>query len=83
MLQEETGPWAIFQNIRSKVDKMEFKDGGVREGFYCFQCLSIWVAIALVALMVIVPPVCAIIVLIISFSTLGMFIDEAYDKWTR
>jgi len=83
MLQEETGPWAIFQKLRERVDQMDYKDGGIREGFYCFQCLSIWIALALVTLMIVFPPLCAALVLVVSFSTLGMFLNDAYEKWNR
>jgi hypothetical protein len=50
MLQNETGPLAIFEKLRARVDRMNWTDGGVRDAFNCFLCLSVWVSILLVGL---------------------------------
>lgn len=43
MLQDETGPWRIFEKIREHINNSNKPT--LIEGFQCFYCLSVWVAI--------------------------------------
>jgi len=45
MLQTENGPFAIFGLLQSKVGKLKSRNGGIKEMFFCFSCLSIWISI--------------------------------------
>lgn len=45
MLQNENGPFAIFARLQAWMAKRPDKIGGLNDGFFCFYCLSIWVAL--------------------------------------
>jgi hypothetical protein len=45
MLQSETGPMAIFAKLQQFISNLNSRQGGIREMFYCFNCLSIWISI--------------------------------------
>ncbi len=46
MLQEEDGPWAVFARLQAWMANKErdSKPGSIYQGFFCFYCLSMWVA---------------------------------------
>lgn len=44
MLQDEDGPFAIFARLQAWAARRPDKVGGINQGFFCFYCLSIWVA---------------------------------------
>jgi hypothetical protein len=45
MLQDENGPFGVFARLQAWVAKHPDKPGSLSDGFFCFYCLSIWVAI--------------------------------------
>lgn len=47
MLQEEEGPFGLFSHIQAWAASRPDVNGGINHGFYCFYCLSIWVALPL------------------------------------
>ena len=80
MLQQETGPNAIFEKLRSKVWAMENKDGGFREGFFCFKCHSIWQALIFILLYFLAQPVFWFLAGFLALSALAIFINDWYEK---
>lgn len=80
MLQEETGPFRIFERLREAIDSLKNNPGGVKEGFYCFMCLSVWVSILLMALFYFAPLAFAIICGILSFSAIAIFIETYREQ---
>jgi len=45
MLQDEDGPNAIFTRLQAWAAKRPDRVGGINQGFFCFYCLSMWVAL--------------------------------------
>lgn len=45
MLQNESGPGGIFLRLQAWMAKHEKREGDIGTGFYCFYCLSIWIAL--------------------------------------
>lgn len=45
MLQDEDGPFGVFARLQAKVAKRPDTVGGINQGFFCFYCLSMWVAL--------------------------------------
>ena len=80
MLMEETGPWAIFEKLRARISRLNYTNGGIRDGFNCFMCLSVWVAMLLVGLFLLSAIAFYIVTLILSLSAVGIFINEIREK---
>lgn len=80
LLQEETGPMAVFDNIRSRVWVMKNTDGGFREGFFCFKCLSLWLSIIFIILYFLIQPIFFFLTILLAVSAVSIFIDEWYKK---
>lgn len=80
MLQEESGPFAIFEKLRARIDRMSWKDGGVRDGFNCFYCLSVWIAILLVGLFLLSSWVFLTLTFILSISAVAIFVNKFYEE---
>lgn len=45
MLQEEAGPFGVFARLQAWIASKPDKVGGLNDGFFCFYCLSMWVAL--------------------------------------
>lgn len=45
MLQNETGPYAIFRRLQAWAASRPDTQGGIQQAFFCFWCLSMWVAV--------------------------------------
>lgn len=45
MLQDENGPFGVFARLQAWVAKRPDKPGSLNDGFFCFYCLSVWVAL--------------------------------------
>jgi hypothetical protein len=45
MLQDEEGPFGVFSRLQAWAASRADKVGGINHGFYCFYCLSMWVAV--------------------------------------
>lgn len=45
MLQNEDGPFGIFARLQAWAARKPERVGGINRGFYCFWCLSVWVAL--------------------------------------
>lgn len=80
MLQEESGPFAIFEKLRARIDRMSWKNGGVRDGFNCFYCLSVWVAIFFLALLAISPIAFGVLASILTFSAIAIFLNILKER---
>lgn len=80
MLLEETGPAAIFEKLRARVDRLEWKDGGIRDGFNCFYCLSVWVALLFAALYIFIAPVFWGLSIFLALTALAIFTQEIFEK---
>lgn len=80
MYQEEVGPGAIFEKLRSKVWTMPDTDGGFREGFFCFKCQSTWHGLLLIILYFIAQPVFWFVTLALALSAVAIFINDWYTK---
>jgi len=80
MLQEESGPFAIFEKLRARIDRMSWKNGGVRDGFNCFYCLSVWVAILLVGLFLLSSWVFLTLTFILSISAVAIFVNKFHEE---
>lgn len=80
MLMEETGPAAIFEKLRAKVDRLPWNNGGIREGFYCFMCFSVWVALLLLAIFLLSSVVFYAITFMLSLSAVAIFINDIREK---
>jgi len=80
MLQEESGPFAIFEKLRARIDRMSWKDGGIRDGFNCFYCLSVWIAILLVGLFLLSSWVFLTLTFILSISAVAIFVNKFHEE---
>jgi len=80
MYQEETGPGAIFEKLRAKVWTMKDTDGGFREGFNCFKCMSIWHSLVFIILYFTLQPLFWFLTLFLAFSALSIFLNDWYNK---
>ncbi len=80
MYQEEVGPGAIFEKLRSKVWAMKDTDGGFREGFLCFKCQSVWHSVILGILYFVYQPLFWIIALPLAISAIAIFINQWVNK---
>jgi len=45
ILQEEVGPAAIFSRLQAYLAKRDYKPGSFSDGFFCFNCMSVWLSI--------------------------------------
>jgi hypothetical protein len=45
MLQVETGPLGIFARLQSLLAGLKPNQGGLKEMFFCFNCLSVYISI--------------------------------------
>jgi hypothetical protein len=52
MLQQETGPFAIFARLQAWFWQGDAKPGSLKDGLRCFYCTSIWVSIPFAAMCV-------------------------------
>lgn len=80
MYQEETGPAAIFEKLRAKVWTMKDTNGGFREGFNCFKCMSIWHSIVFIIIYFTLQPLFWFLALMLSISAVSIFINEWYTR---
>ena len=80
MLQEETGPVAIFERLRAQVNKLKRTDGGIWELMICFYCLSVWIAILLTALFFVSYVAFFIVTGILSMSAVAIFINQWHER---
>lgn len=80
MLQNETGPFAIFEKLRARIDRMPWNDGGIRDGYNCFMCLSVWIAILLVGLFLLSSWVFLTLTFILSISAIAIFVNNFHEK---
>ena len=80
MLQEESGPFAIFEKLRARIDRMSWKDGGIRDGFNCFYCLSVWIAILLVGLFLLSSWIFLTLTFILSISAVAIFVNKFHEE---
>ena len=80
MIQEEVGPFAIFERLQAKVNSLDYKTGGIRDGFNCFYCLSVWVAIFFTVLYVLVPFIFFISTTLLTFSALAIFLNILKER---
>lgn len=49
LLQNEPGPAGIFLRLQAWMAKHEKRPGDIGDGFYCFYCLSMWIALPIAA----------------------------------
>ena len=80
MLQEETGPFALFEKLQMKINSLEYKPGGIRDGFNCFYCLSVWVAIFFIALLALLPILYIVLTSILTFSAVAIFLNIIKER---
>ena len=80
MLQDDIGPLAIFGKLRQHIDKLNNHEGGLREGFYCFNCITIWMGILIMALYLINVVLFYLIAVPLAYSALAIIINHAYNK---
>ena len=80
MLQEESGPFAIFEKLRARIDRMSWENGGIRDGFNCFYCLSVWIAILLVGLFLLSSWVFLTLTFILSISAVAIFVNKFHEE---
>lgn len=80
MLQNENGPWAIFARFEAWIAK-NGKDtpGSFTEGFFCFYCLSMWLAF-IVALLLDSKTVGNFFIQWFAISAGAIFINHIYEK---
>jgi hypothetical protein len=45
MLQDEEGPFGVFSRLQAWAASRPDKVGGINHGYFCFYCLSMWVAL--------------------------------------
>lgn len=50
MLQDEIGPKAIFSRLQAYIATKEGKPGSFAQGFFCFNCMSIWWSVVIACL---------------------------------
>lgn len=50
MLQEEIGPKAIFSKLQAYIATKEGKPGSFAQGFFCFNCMSMWFSLPIAIL---------------------------------
>lgn len=81
MLQAETGPFAIFEKLRMQLSKLPDNTGGIRDGFNCFYCLSVWVGIFFLALLFTLPLGYFIIACTLTFSSIAIFINILKERY--
>lgn len=81
MFQDEAGPGAIFEKLRMQINKLNWNEGGLRDGFYCFYCLSVWVAIFLTLLYVFIPVAFFILSVILTMSAVAIFLNYIREKY--
>jgi len=79
MLQEETGPGAIFARLQAWVWQKPAKLGSFRDGLRCFNCTSIWLSFFVVLL---APPenIGLFFVYWFAISAGAMIINNIYKK---
>lgn len=76
LLLYEEGPFAIFERLRARVYQLEDKPGGISRGFGCFDCMSIWVSIAISSLLFGDLP--NLLMYILSLSTGAIMLNTLY-----
>ena len=80
MLQEEVGPFGLFEKLQMKINSLPMTTGGIREGFNCFYCLSVWVAIFFLALLAALPIAFGVLASILTFSAIAIFLNILKER---
>lgn len=81
MLQGEAGPFAIFEKLRMQINKLNYNEGGIRDGFNCFYCLSVWVAIIFILLHTYLPTAFFVLTAILTMSAIAIFINHVRERY--
>jgi hypothetical protein len=85
LLVQENGPFAIFSRLRHALgvrytpDQIVYAANPIAELFTCVWCMSRWIALLLVLLVLLLPNVMMWALMILAASTVAILIDG----WTR
>lgn len=89
MLHQETGPWDIFVRFRHWAGVV-YDDYGLpligepgasvlAEVLSCKRCLSVWIAIGMVVVAVVLPPIAWLFALPFALSAMSILMDMYFD----
>ncbi len=78
MLQQETGPFALFARLQAWFWSEPHKEGGIKDMLRCFNCLSVWLS-AIVALFL-ATTIIQFFAFTLAISAGAMFLNIIHSK---
>lgn len=82
MLQNDTGPWGMFERLQAWYWTEPHRIGGLKDMFRCFYCLSFWVSmIVALSLIPIMHSLWEIPVYVFGLSGGAVIINIIHEKY--